>query len=159
MSCDLIKRGWVKPYYVPRESGTIHFSENRRNPSRAPGKLSESLMKPRPRRVISRAFHQPTRQPTQQPQPQHPPPPLTNMPRLPIDPSDSDSDNLLTESRQKVQRAWQGFVDFAFQGNVLEIAFGLMYFTTPTSPCPPHLSPSSPSKKTERRSRRKTHLQ
>lgn len=40
--------------------------------------------------------------------------------------SDDESDTLLEESRQKVRRVWEGFVDFAFQGNVLEVAFGLM---------------------------------
>jgi len=53
------------------------------------------------------------------------------MPQLPIGntnayESDDESDNLLEEGRQKVRRVWEGFIDFAFQGNVLEIAFGLM---------------------------------
>ena len=32
----------------------------------------------------------------------------------------------LQAGQQKVQRLWDGFLDFAFQGNILEIAFGLM---------------------------------
>ena len=67
------------------------------------------------------------------------PPPSTHntstMPQLPIGntnyhhDSDDESDTLLEEGRQKVRRVWEGFIDFAFQGNVLEIAFGLMYAT------------------------------
>lgn len=33
---------------------------------------------------------------------------------------------LLDESRRRVERIVNGFIDFAFQGNVLEIAFGLI---------------------------------
>jgi large conductance mechanosensitive channel len=46
------------------------------------------------------------------------------MPRLPDD-SDEDHD-LLDESRRRARRVLHGFIDFAFQGNVLEIAFGLI---------------------------------
>lgn len=38
----------------------------------------------------------------------------------------SESDSLLHRGQEKAQRLWHGFVDFAFQGNILEIAFGLM---------------------------------
>lgn len=40
--------------------------------------------------------------------------------------SDDDLEDLIDAGRQKVRRVWDGFIDFAFQGNVLEIAFGLM---------------------------------
>lgn len=33
---------------------------------------------------------------------------------------------LLQEGEQKVNRIFSGFIDFAFSGNILEIAFGLM---------------------------------
>ena len=46
------------------------------------------------------------------------------MPRLPDD-SDEDHD-LLDEGRRRASRILHGFIDFAFQGNVLEIAFGLI---------------------------------
>lgn len=50
------------------------------------------------------------------------------MPRLPVhDEDDSDSDdNILDRGARRAKNVWQGFLDFAFQGNVLEIAFGLM---------------------------------
>ncbi|KAK1752119.1 large-conductance mechanosensitive channel, partial [Echria macrotheca] len=38
----------------------------------------------------------------------------------------SSSDNLFEESTRRVKSIWRGFLDFAFQGNVLEIAFGLI---------------------------------
>lgn len=41
------------------------------------------------------------------------------------DSSDED-DTLLELGERRVKRVWEGFIDFAFQGNVLEIAFGLM---------------------------------
>ncbi|KAK4100281.1 gated mechanosensitive channel [Parathielavia hyrcaniae] len=44
------------------------------------------------------------------------------MPRLP----DDEDRDLLDESRQRARRVLSGFFDFAFQGNVLEIAFGLI---------------------------------
>jgi large conductance mechanosensitive channel len=37
-----------------------------------------------------------------------------------------ESATLLDEGRQKVRRVIDGFIDFALQGNILEIAFGLM---------------------------------
>ena len=40
--------------------------------------------------------------------------------------SADETDTLLERSRHKVKRLWNGFVDFAFEGNVLQIAFGLM---------------------------------
>ncbi|KAL2139061.1 hypothetical protein VTI28DRAFT_5846 [Corynascus sepedonium] len=53
------------------------------------------------------------------------------MPRLPDD-SDEEVD-LLDQGRRRASRILHGFIDFAFQGNVLEIAFGLILasmFTT-----------------------------
>ncbi|KAK0744165.1 large-conductance mechanosensitive channel [Schizothecium vesticola] len=41
------------------------------------------------------------------------------------DSSDED-DTLLEQGERRVRRVWEGFLDFAFQGNVLEIAFGLI---------------------------------
>jgi large conductance mechanosensitive channel len=46
------------------------------------------------------------------------------MPRL-GDFSD-DEDTVLAQTGEKARRLWSGFVDFAMQGNILEIAFGLM---------------------------------
>ena len=46
-------------------------------------------------------------------------------PRLPDVDSD-DLDDLIDESRRRASRILHGFIDFAFQGNVLEIAFGLI---------------------------------
>lgn len=37
-----------------------------------------------------------------------------------------ETDSLLGRSRRKVKRLGEGFIDFAFQGNILQIAFGLM---------------------------------
>ena len=37
-----------------------------------------------------------------------------------------DAEELLVRSGRQAQRFWGGFLDFAFQGNVLEIAFGLI---------------------------------
>lgn len=37
-----------------------------------------------------------------------------------------ESDSLLERGQRKVKRFWEGFVDFAFQGNILQLAFGLM---------------------------------
>lgn len=62
------------------------------------------------------------------------------MPRIGSYPSDPDSDldpedsfhtpserdRLLNASRRRASRILHGFIDFAFQGNVLEIAFGLI---------------------------------
>ncbi|KAL2167020.1 hypothetical protein VTG60DRAFT_1856 [Thermothelomyces hinnuleus] len=46
------------------------------------------------------------------------------MPRLT---DDTDEDHaLLDEGRRRASRILHGFIDFAFQGNVLEIAFGLI---------------------------------
>lgn len=48
----------------------------------------------------------------------------------PDDSDDEDYDDedvsLLTHSRRRVYKLWDGFTDFAFQGNILELAFGLM---------------------------------
>ena len=38
----------------------------------------------------------------------------------------SETDSLLDRGGRKVKRFWEGFIDFAFQGNILQIAFGLM---------------------------------
>jgi large conductance mechanosensitive channel len=38
-----------------------------------------------------------------------------------------ESSSLLEEGTQRVRRVAAGFIDFATQGNILEIAFGLMY--------------------------------
>ncbi|KAH6632647.1 large-conductance mechanosensitive channel [Chaetomium tenue] len=46
------------------------------------------------------------------------------MPRL-ADESDEEHD-LLDQGRRRARRILHGFIDFAFQGNVLEIAFGLI---------------------------------
>jgi large conductance mechanosensitive channel len=40
--------------------------------------------------------------------------------------SDDEDDTLLEHGARRARRVVNGFVDFAFQGNVLEIAFGLM---------------------------------
>lgn len=51
------------------------------------------------------------------------------MPRLPDDGEgyeSDDSENLLETGARKAKHLWSGFLDFAMQGNVLEIAFGLM---------------------------------
>lgn len=37
-----------------------------------------------------------------------------------------ETDSLLHRGSAKMKRFWHGFVDFAFQGNILTIAFGLM---------------------------------
>jgi len=47
------------------------------------------------------------------------------MPRL-NEYGQEESATLLAEGTQKARRLWDGFVDFALQGNILEIAFGLM---------------------------------
>ncbi|KAK5660474.1 hypothetical protein OQA88_13022 [Cercophora sp. LCS_1] len=53
---------------------------------------------------------------------------------------DSDSEDFLEEGRRHlesgtrhVRRLWEGFIDFAFQGNVLEIAFASMFTGLVTS--------------------------
>jgi len=41
--------------------------------------------------------------------------------------SDVDEEaTLLDKGKEKARYWWDGFVDFAFSGNILEIAFGLM---------------------------------
>lgn len=37
-----------------------------------------------------------------------------------------EEDTLLEQSRDGMVRLWDGFVGFAFSGNILQIAFGLM---------------------------------
>lgn len=39
----------------------------------------------------------------------------------------SETHSLLDKGRTKVTRFFHGFVDFAFQGNILQLAFGLMW--------------------------------
>ena len=39
---------------------------------------------------------------------------------------DESGEDLLEQGRRRARSVVDGFVDFAFQGNVLEIAFGLM---------------------------------
>ena len=39
----------------------------------------------------------------------------------------NETDSLLERGQREVKRFWEGFIDFAFQGNILQIAFGLMY--------------------------------
>lgn len=51
------------------------------------------------------------------------------MPRLPDDDNgyeSSDSENLVERGARHAKGIWTGFLDFALQGNVLEIAFGLI---------------------------------
>ncbi|KAL1844579.1 hypothetical protein VTK73DRAFT_2267 [Phialemonium thermophilum] len=49
------------------------------------------------------------------------------MPRL----SDSgDEEHLLRTGQRTARRLWDGFIDFALQGNILEIAFGLILAAT-----------------------------
>ncbi|KAI5463230.1 large-conductance mechanosensitive channel [Mariannaea sp. PMI_226] len=38
----------------------------------------------------------------------------------------TETDSLLGRGQKKMKRFWDGFVDFAFQGNILQIAFGLI---------------------------------
>jgi large conductance mechanosensitive channel len=38
----------------------------------------------------------------------------------------SEADSLLGRGQREIKRFWEGFIDFAFQGNILQIAFGLM---------------------------------
>lgn len=52
-----------------------------------------------------------------------------NRPYRDDDAAEADDDeqrDLLDEGRRRARRIWGGFIDFAFQGNVLEIAFGLI---------------------------------
>lgn len=55
---------------------------------------------------------------------------ITTMPRLEDTQTQvydhDEEDDLLNRNRRRVVRLWEDFIDFAFQGNVLEIAFGLM---------------------------------
>lgn len=39
----------------------------------------------------------------------------------------TETSSLLGRSRHNMKRFFDGFVDFAFQGNILQIAFGLMF--------------------------------
>ncbi|KAH6895383.1 large-conductance mechanosensitive channel [Thelonectria olida] len=38
----------------------------------------------------------------------------------------NETDSLLGRGQRKAKRFWDGFIDFAFQGNILQIAFGLI---------------------------------
>ncbi|KAK3491742.1 large-conductance mechanosensitive channel [Neurospora crassa] len=51
------------------------------------------------------------------------------MPRLEDNQVYDEEDDLLNRNRRRVVRLWEDFVGFAFQGNVLEIAFGLILAT------------------------------
>ena len=42
------------------------------------------------------------------------------MPRL------EDGTNAMLDAKDRVYRAWDGFIDFVFSDNVLEVAVGLM---------------------------------
>jgi large conductance mechanosensitive channel len=44
------------------------------------------------------------------------------MPRL----DDDDVDELMHRGETQAKKLYQGFLDFVFSGNILEIAFGLM---------------------------------
>ncbi|KAM3440274.1 hypothetical protein MY4824_002263 [Beauveria thailandica] len=48
------------------------------------------------------------------------------MPSQDLERLHSESDSLLHRGQETAQRFFHGFVDFAFQGNILEIAFGLI---------------------------------
>ena len=41
-------------------------------------------------------------------------------------PTRAEEETLLESGERKVLRLWSGFVDFALQGNIIEIALGLM---------------------------------
>lgn len=41
--------------------------------------------------------------------------------------AEQEQRTLLQEGEQKVKGIFAGFIDFAFSGNILEIAFGLMW--------------------------------
>lgn len=42
-----------------------------------------------------------------------------------------ESESLLGRGHKRVKRFWDGFVDFAFQDDILKIAVGLMYEICP----------------------------
>lgn len=47
--------------------------------------------------------------------------------------SDAERRSLLEQGEERAKRMFAGFIDFAFSGNILEIAFGLMlviYFSS-----------------------------
>lgn len=48
------------------------------------------------------------------------------MPSRDLEHVHGESSSLLHRGQERAQRFFHGFVDFAFQGNILEIAFGLM---------------------------------
>jgi len=49
--------------------------------------------------------------------------------------SDVENDESRYEAgRRRAQRMFDGFLDFALQGNILEIAFGLMYVSLHSRP-------------------------
>jgi large conductance mechanosensitive channel len=39
----------------------------------------------------------------------------------------SEEESLLGHGRRRMRRFWDGFIDWAFQDNILKIAFGMMY--------------------------------
>jgi large conductance mechanosensitive channel len=54
------------------------------------------------------------------------PPQLGDNPPYRDEENDDEERDLLDEGRRRAGRILGGFIDFAFQGNVLEIAFGLI---------------------------------
>jgi large conductance mechanosensitive channel len=40
-----------------------------------------------------------------------------------------EEESLLGHGRRRMRRFWDGFIDWAFQDNILKIAFGMMYVT------------------------------
>jgi large conductance mechanosensitive channel len=59
------------------------------------------------------------------------------MPRL-NDRGEEEDQGLLEEGAERVKYLWEGFIDFALQGNILEIAFGLMYASSHPPKTYPH---------------------
>ncbi|CAM1511339.1 Fc.00g088520.m01.CDS01 [Cosmosporella sp. VM-42] len=47
-------------------------------------------------------------------------------PSMPSPQRNGENDSLLGRSKDEVKRFWDGFIDFAFQGNILQLAFGLI---------------------------------
>jgi large conductance mechanosensitive channel len=47
-----------------------------------------------------------------------------------VDREASESDSLLDRGHREIRRFWDGFIDFAFQGHILQIAFGLILAAT-----------------------------
>lgn len=62
------------------------------------------------------------------------------MPRFRDDPNappaDEEEGSFVEESQRRARRVIDGFIDFALQGNILEIAFGLMSVESTRSEAP-----------------------